>query len=416
MGYVDRKHNEISIDGDFNDSNLHYLLATLHKAVEDSGYSDLVLNFENCTSAFPSSMVGVCAQVMQHRNFGVDISVKLPNERKLSSLFVNTNWAHFLDPRTYDPSKFRGHTHIPVTQYQTPEEHHQAVNKIVSAILGAVPNIERASFGAFEWSINEITDNVLTHSESPIGGLVQVSTFQKKKNIVQFIVADPGRGIPNTLRETHKDLSSDTEALDQAIRRGVTRDIAVGQGNGLFGSYQICSHCKGAFQVTSGHAKLLYNEKNGLKISNENVPFDGTLIVANIDFSKPDLLDEALEFGGERYTPTDYVETNYEIGDNNKIIFTMKDEAESFGTRPAGTPVRTRLKNIQRMSDTDKIIIDFVDIPFISSSFADEVFGKLFFEVGPLTFMQCFEFTNISRVVRSLIDKAIAQRMAVGKA
>lgn len=302
---------------------------------------------------------------------------------------------------------------MPATQYSNPEEQHEAVNRIVNAILGAVPDMERSSFAAFEWSINEITDNVLTHADSPIGGLVQVSTFKREKKIVQYIVADCGQTIPKTLRETHSELGSDTDALDKAIREGITRDKSVGQGNGLFGSYQICSHCQGEFRVESRYGSLKYTEKNGLHITNEKIPYDGTVVIASIDFSRPDLLEEALQFGGERYSPTDYVEIKYENTDDEKLVFVMKDESSSFGSRPAGTPVRNMLNNIYNMTRSDKIYINFIDIPIISSSFADEVFGKLFAEIGPLGFMQRFEFMNISNTVRQLIDKAIAQRMAV---
>jgi hypothetical protein len=99
--------------------------------------------------------------------------------------------------------------------------------------------------------------------------------------------------------------------------------------------------------------------------------------------------------------------------DSERILFTMKNEAKSFGSRLAGEPVRTRLKNLYKMSNGEKIIIDCEGIPLISSSFADEVFGKLFVEIGPLGFMQKFEFVNIRHTVRQLIDKAIAQRIAV---
>jgi hypothetical protein len=90
----------------------------------------------------------------------------------------------------------------------------------------------------------------------------------------------------------------------------------------------------------------------------------------------------------------------------------MKKESGSFGSRPAGTPVRNKLKNLLNMSGSQKVYVDFEGIPLISSSFADEVFGKLFLEIGPLSFMQGFEFINIMKTVRQLIDKAIAQRMA----
>jgi hypothetical protein len=66
------------------------------------------------------------------------------------------------------------------------------------------------------------------------------------------------------------------------------------------------------------------------------------------------------------------------------------------------------------MGGNQKIIIDLADIPLVSSSIADEAFGKLFLEVGPITFMQKIEFINVMDTVRHLIDKAISQRISVG--
>jgi hypothetical protein len=68
--------------------------------------------------------------------------------------------------------------------------------------------------------------------------------------------------------------------------------------------------------------------------------------------------------------------------------------------------------NLVRMCPGQRIIIDFTDVPLVSSSFADEVLGKLFMELGPMTFAQRLEFRNLSSIVRQLTDKAIAQRMS----
>jgi hypothetical protein len=167
----------------------------------------------------------------------------------------------YWDPRHYEPSRFKGFTSMPATQLKGPDQQHMVVDGIVDTILGAIPGMKRADFAAFEWAINELTDNVLTHSESQIGGLVQVSTFQKNRKRAEFVVADAGIGIPASLRQSYLDISSDTEALDRAIREGVTRDKSLGQGNGLFGSWQICNLCEGHFQVDSGYARLVDTAK-----------------------------------------------------------------------------------------------------------------------------------------------------------
>ncbi len=203
-------------------------------------------------------MLSLCAQVMAYRNSGVEFSLIPPGDQKFQNLFRNTNWGYFLDPRKFDPSTFRGHTSIPATQYRNPDEQQSTVNRIVNVMLGAIPELTRSDFSAFEWSLNELTDNVLVHSESTVGGLVQVSTFAKYRKRVQFVVADAGIGIPASLRSGHPEINSDIEALDKAIREGVTRDPTVGQGNGMFGSFQICSKSKGDFLIDSGYARLKY--------------------------------------------------------------------------------------------------------------------------------------------------------------
>ena len=124
-----------------------------------------------------------------------------PADQKLKNLFRNTNWGHFLDPNCFERSGFKGHTRVPATQYQTADEQFEAVNRIVNVMLE--PDLrtpERSDFAAFEWAVNELTDNVLVHANSPVGGLVQVSTFVKYRKRVQFVVADAGVGIPTSLR------------------------------------------------------------------------------------------------------------------------------------------------------------------------------------------------------------------------
>lgn len=412
MSHIERVNNRIQVQGDLRE--FHLLLAQVHQCVEDAGFPDLTIDMSECTSAFQNSMLSVCAQVLAYREAGVEVELIPPKERQLYNLFKNTNWGYYLDPRRFEISQFRGYTRIPATRYTTPDEQQSAVNRIVNVILGALPDLHRSNLASFEWAVNEITDNVLLHSDSTIGGLVQVSTFQKNTKSVQFVVADAGIGIPTTLKSGRPDIRSDTEALDQAIREGVTRDTSVGQGNGLFGTYRACSKSNGFFQVDSGHARLEYHPRKGLSISNKNIPYAGTLVVATIDFSDPSLLEDALSFKGKKYHLVDYVETQYEGYDSKPIRFYMSQESHAFGSRVSGRPLRQKIHNIINISGADQVIIDFEGVPVVSSSFADEAFGKLFLELGPIQFMQRVKLENMIDTVEWLVNKAISQRMQHG--
>ena len=66
------------------------------------------------------------------------------------------------------------------------------------------------------------------------------------------------------------------------------------------------------------------------------------------------------------------------------------------------------------MTATKVVQVDFSGVPVTSSSFADEAFGKLFLQIGPMQFMQRIKLINMVDTVESLINRAIQQRMQVG--
>src|SRR5437867_3178661 len=412
---VSRVDNRLTVAGDLGLSSYLRLLAAIHQATDTQGYADLILDFSPCTAAFSASMLAVCSQIMLLRTRGIDVSISLPVKDQLRKLFHNCNWANLLDPSTYDPSNYRGYSHVPATRFTSPLEQNSAVNAIINAVMGSLSGMDRHDIAAIEWSLAEITDNVLNHARCETGGLVQATTFEKSRRRVEFVVCDGGATIPGTLRETHREITSDPQALEKAIREGVTRDKNFGQGNGLFGSLEVCRISGGQFHVHSRNANLSYYPKFGLHIRRETIPFSGTLVVANIDCSTPGVLQKALKFGGEEHVPVDYIETHYELSGGEFPRFVMRNEASSFGRRLAGEPIKNKLLNLVSMVVGKRLVIDFEDVALISSSFADEAFGKLFVELGALRFGQSFEFVNVSEMVRSLIDKAITQRMTAAR-
>ena len=95
-------------------------------------------------------------------------------------------------------------------------------------------------------------------------------------------------------------------------------------------------------------------------------------------------------------------------------MFVVKEEAQSYGSRVAGTPVRIKLANLINMYPKQRVVVDFEDVPLVSSSFADEVLGKLFVQLGPLRFMRVIDIRNTSETVRELLERAILQRSKTG--
>jgi len=111
--------------------------------------------------------------------------------------------------------------------------------------------------------------------------------------------------------------------------------------------------------------------------------------------------------------PVDRIEMKYETNQDGLLHFPIKEEARSLGSRAGGLPVRNKLDNLIGMKGVRAIGVDFSGVEVISSSFADEVFGKLFLLKGPIDFSK-IQFLNVSPIIKKLIDKAVMQRINTG--
>src|SRR5690606_20727969 len=119
------------------------------------------------------------------------------------------------------------------------------------------------------------TDNVLNHSKSKFGGLVQASTYPNN-GVIAFAVADSGRGILASLKEGFPTLRTDMQALGEAGKARVTRNPAYGEGNGFAGSLRITTLTGGSLEITSCLARTVSTlEETKRKTRRENPKYNG---------------------------------------------------------------------------------------------------------------------------------------------
>jgi hypothetical protein len=379
--------------------------SAIYQAVNTQGYADLILDFSDCENVFERFVLPVvCLCSYYTREYNVGFTIRKPREQRLASLFHNANWAHLICPANYKETTFDGAQHVPAVQFFSPDDHYKAVDRVLDAVLSTLPDLSRDSLKALKWSLDEIADNVSNHAQSAVGGFIQATTFTQS-GCVEFVVADAGISIPRSL-----DLKSHKYAIERAIQEGVTRNKTTNRGNGLFGAYQIATISGGSFEIVSGHGFLTaFGEK--VRFGEDFKLFPGTVVASRIDLTKPDLLSRALRFEGKPFDPGfDYIEQVYEKEDCDDLVFRIADEAQSLGSREAAKVIATKLENLLKMNPDCKITVDFAEVVIVSSSFADEVFGKLFKTMGPLAFMSRLEFANMDKTIRSLIDRAIRQR------
>jgi hypothetical protein len=205
--------DSILLSGHFDISKIQFVTRALRSSIEERGYQDIKLDFTNCLFTHAPPMLALITSCDHYRSRGVDFELMLPRTETLSRLFVNSNWAHIIQPERYQQSDFQSSVHMSAVRYGTPDEQYRLVNDSLNKFLASATDFERSHLKALEWSINEITDNVLVHSHSPNGGLVQLTAMKKKT--VEFVVCDRGIGIPSSFKSSGIDFGSDVHALSK---------------------------------------------------------------------------------------------------------------------------------------------------------------------------------------------------------
>lgn len=259
---------------------------------------------------------------------------------------------------------------------------------------------------AMEWAVNEILDNVCNHAEAPRPGVMVAQHYPRERQL-QIAVCDFGRGIHASLSEAMP-LASHAEALARALERGVTRNQAVGQGNGLAGSAAIMAANGGEFSLWSGDS--MYRWRGGV---GEYLPLaccmPGTGVFLNMKTDRPVDLEETF-IGDRDWSYLDVVAG--QVGDEGLRV---ADECAGFGTRAAAQPLRRRILGILPRLE-GPLTLDFAGIERASSSFLDELLGRLVAEIGEETFRSRIRTINLAPRLARMADVVIHQRLTTATA
>ena len=399
--------NQLTCFGDLRLESLPRLISCLHQVVSKAGFPDVTIDFRSLSTITHSVAPVLAAQLRRLvRDEKVDFDYRQPRDQNLASRIIKLGLAHYIDHRHFPKPKISS-SEPSLLQFLDEEERQVAVDKVIRSALRKT-DLSRQNVAALEWAVNEITDNVMTHANSSIGGFL-ICQKLSHRNILEFTVADAGIGIARSLR-----IQDEREALERAIQEGVTRNKSTNQGNGLYGTYQIALASDGIFVLRSGCANLFVAKNGATHIKKVTVPYRGTFVVSQIDCSNPQLIEQALIIAGRPHEPPfDFIERKHETT-GGTLHVEARELCHTFGSRQSGIEARRYIKNLLGLEDNTRVEIDFSNVFVISSSFADEVFGKLFVEMGPLRYMRRVSLRNVAPAVEGLIDRAITLRSQTG--
>lgn len=366
----------------------------------DHGYHDLKLVFRAGLRAFPNACVPIAGLIEYYKSTSLQFdAVNVPSYIRRIRV---------LDPLSViqDSSTLTMAPLDKVWKFENSEE----ISLLVDGFIGEVYKQAISEKGVIEgitWCLNEVMDNVLQHSDVDCGYVM--GQIHKSTKHIAFCIFDAGRGIYNSLRLSKHAPRNPVDAITLAVKEGVTRDVKIGQGNGMWGLHNIVKANSGILVITSNSAS--YRLRGASIQTYDHLPVISptlgmTTVDFQIDFAKGISIADAL--GG--HTPVNLRLEALE-DERGNIHFMLSEKSSGTGTRQSGQRIRNELTNIHR--ETNRVIeVDFQGISVISSSFADELIGKLVAEYGFFGFTQVFRLKNMNEIVQSIVNRSVSQRMA----
>lgn len=382
-------------------------LPALAQALGSSGalhkeWPELVVNFPNRAFVDVAAITFLCswgsARVDEGRviHFRGDPDVLAYLERM--DLHEQVRVVHTERRRLDETGRF-----LPLRRIASADDVYATVNAVCDLVLHQFDNA-RQFVGALEWATNEIVDNILNHSESRTPGAVCAQYFPNKHRL-DVGICDIGRGIKASLGTTRQ-IWSHGDAVTTALQRGVTRDPAVGQGNGMAGSLEIATLNHGTFEVWTGD--VVYRVDGAVKRGFLKVPeLPGTGVMFSLDTTRPvDLSTTWIASGTWTFINVE-AERIAEAGGLDVARVCI-----NTGSRPPAERLRRKILAI--LPEMEKpLCLDFSGVRSASSSFLDELLGRLAQDhaLGDRVFESVVQLQGMDPIVRKMANVVIAQRL-----
>lgn len=303
-----------------------------------------------------------------------------------------------------------------VVRYDDENEAHELTNLFMQSLTDEVA-CEAGVIDALNWCVYEVLDNVFQHSQAS-SGYVMMQLHARRRTLV-IAVGDSGRGIHRSMamatdksKVDRAQLSQAHLAIAHALQQGVTSKGSLNQGNGLHGLRRSVEINGGSLTIQSGRGRWSLDRGRVTAATDLQHPVldpetsHSTTVDWRLDCATAVSINDAL---GRAEQSSQLLE-EIEVEPDHYRIDAVELESK-VGSRDSGAKVRTRIRNYLA-AGAQQIVIDLANVGVVSSSFADEVAGKLAGELGELEYRRRVFFEGLTPTNRGLIERAIELRLA----
>ena len=155
---------------------------------------------------------------------------------------------------------------------------------------------EPAINDAVKITLSEIINNVIDHSQSPIGCYISAQAYPQENRLL-FSVADLGVGFLSTLLPKYTHLMNNEQAISLAVKAGISsksRDRNIGAGLPILCDF--LKHYSGYLEIISMNG--IWRQRPDGTLVGFTIPFSFPGTCINIEFNNQKILSKFLEHSG----------------------------------------------------------------------------------------------------------------------
>lgn len=367
----------------------------------NQGYRDIVIK-SSATSYFPNACVPIAGIIDYYRKGGIDFTYEVDPNCYLAKCGVFNPYKESEDILATEKSPFDK-----IFYYESPTQ----VAAITQAYIDSISHQSLCEEGVLTgliWCLNEVMDNVLTHSSSSFG--LVMAQYHPGNNHIVFCIYDYGVGIYKTMSESKHRARTEIDAISLAIQEGV--GDGKGQGNGLYGLFETVRGNGGSLTITSGKSSLMLFQDGKVK-KFDFIPFispehKGTIIDFQLDLNKQiDIKKVFSTIGG--FDGFD-IRLDNMLDDSNHLIYDIFKNGQGTATRESGKYLRVDIENTL-IRNPSTIILDFANVKAVSSSFIDELIAKMVLDLGFVKFNAAVRLANMTDEIAFLCNRSLYMRI-----
>lgn len=365
------------------------------------GYQEIIIK-SNSKAHFPNACVPIAGIIKHYQGQGIDFVFSIEKNGYLEK-------CGFINPYEKDREELQKELYPfdKIFVYNTSGQ----VADLTQAYVNSISHQSLCEEGVLKsliWCINEVMDNVLVHSENGYGMIM--AQYHPQKKHIAFCIYDSGIGVYNSLRHSKHHPKTELDSLSLAIQEGV--GDGKGQGNGLFGLFEIIKENNGRLTITSGGASIMLLD-NGAMNKFEHIPFisynnKATVVDFQLDLNNPVNLEKVFKtiggFDGFDFRIDDMID------DFGRIEYDVFKNGQGTATREAGEYLRIDIENIIKREKCP-IILDFTNVQTVSSSFIDELIAKMVLDLGFVNFNDFIVLKGMNKDVKLLCDRSLYMRV-----